>query len=118
MNEVIQRVEADLVVGISDLKKNPSAVLAAADGASVAVLNHNKVVAYLLPADVYEAIMEELDDFRQEFDRIRDAYWYDADADTYVIRHADKAVWVVFQTNNDGGGLLVAEGPLPAAPAK
>jgi len=64
MNEIVQHVEADLAVSISDLKKNPSAVLAAADGASVAVLNHNKVVAYLLPADVYEAIMEELDDFR------------------------------------------------------
>ena len=66
----------------------------------------------------YKANEKALDDFRREFDRIRDAYWYDADADTYLIRRADKAIWVVFQTNNDGGGLLVAEGPLPEPPAK
>ena len=41
-----------------------------------------------------------------------------ADADTYVIRRADKAVWVVLQTGNGDGGILVAEGPLPDAPAE
>ena len=66
----------------------------------------------------YKANEKALDDFRQEFDRIRDAYWYDADADTYVIRRADKAVWVVLQTGNGDGGILVAEGPLPDAPAE
>ena len=66
----------------------------------------------------YKANEKALDDFRQEFDRIRDAYWYDADADTYVIRRADKAVWVVLQTGNGDGGILVAEGPLPEAPAE
>ena len=66
----------------------------------------------------YKANEKALDDFRQEFDRIRDAYWYDADADTYVIRRADKAVWVVLQTGNGDGGILVAEGPVPEAPAE
>ena len=66
----------------------------------------------------YDGNEKALDDFRQEFDRIRDAYWYDADADTYVIRRADKAVWVVLQTGNGDGGILVAEGPLPDAPAE
>ena len=66
----------------------------------------------------FKANEAALDDFRGEFDRIRDAYWYGNDADTYVIRRADKAIWVVFQTSNDRGGLMVAEGPLPAAPAK
>ena len=28
------------------------------------MLNHNKVVGYILPPDVYEALLEELDDFR------------------------------------------------------
>lgn len=67
--------------------------------------------------DVYTANEKAIDDFRQEFDRIRDAYWYGNDADTYVIRRADKAVWVVFHSSNSEGGLLVAEGPLPEAPA-
>ena len=62
---------------------------------------------------VYEANEKALDDFRQEFDRIRDAYWYNADADTYVIRRADKAIWVVVHVRNDDGGIMVAEGPLP-----
>lgn len=65
----------------------------------------------------YTANEKALDDFRREFDRIRDAYWYGNDADTYVIRRADKVLWLVFHSSNDGGGLLVAEGPLPAAPA-
>jgi antitoxin StbD len=64
MNEMMQRVDADLVVSISNLKKNPSAVFDQAGSATVAVLNHNRVVGYLLSPDVYEAIMEELDDHR------------------------------------------------------
>ena len=66
----------------------------------------------------YKANEKALDDFRQEFHRIRDAYWYDADADTYVIRRADKAIWIVAQIRNDDGGIMVAEGPLPEAPAQ
>ena len=62
MNEVIQRVEADLVVGISDLKKNPTAVVDGARGNPVAILNHNRVMAYMVPADAYEAMLERLDD--------------------------------------------------------
>ena len=66
----------------------------------------------------YKANEKALDDFRQEFHRIRDAYWYDADADTYVIRRADKAIWIVAQIRNDDAGIMVAEGPLPEAPAQ
>ncbi|MDB5528937.1 MAG: prevent-host-death protein [Devosia sp.] len=66
MNEHFQRVEADLVVSVSELKKNPSAVFtkASENAMGIAVLNHNKVVGYVLPPDVYEALLEELDDFR------------------------------------------------------
>ena len=49
-------------VSISELKKNPSAVIAQADGFPVAVLNHNKPAAYLVPAAAFEALMEKLDD--------------------------------------------------------
>ncbi len=65
----------------------------------------------------YKANEKDLEDFRQEFSSIRDAYWYDNDADTYVIRRADKVIWVVFQSSNSQGALMVAEGPLPVAPA-
>lgn len=66
----------------------------------------------------YKANEKEVEDFRQEFDRIRDAYWYDSDADTWVIRRADKAIWVVYQVDNSDGGLMIAESPLPEAPSK
>lgn len=61
----------------------------------------------------YQANRAELDDFRQEFSEMQNAYWYDSDADTYVIRRADKAIWVVFGSSNTRGAVLVAEGPLP-----
>jgi len=53
---------ADYGVSISDLKKNPSAVIAAADGAPVAILNRNTPAAYLVPAATWEAILDRLDD--------------------------------------------------------
>lgn len=58
----MQSVLADVVVSVSELKKNPSAVLSGAGGATVAVLNHNRVMGYMVPADVYEAMIERLDD--------------------------------------------------------
>ena len=53
---------ADVGVSISDLKRNPSAVIAAAEGAPVAILNRNTPAAYLVPAAAWEALMERLDD--------------------------------------------------------
>lgn len=61
----------------------------------------------------YKANEKELEDFRQEFSDIRDAYWYDHDSATYVIRRADKAIWVVAEFSNGDAGLMVVEGPLP-----
>ena len=49
-------------VSITELKKNPTAVIDEADGFPVAVLNHNKPAAYLVPAAAFEAMMEKLDD--------------------------------------------------------
>ncbi len=49
-------------VSITDLKKNPSAIIAEAEGAPVAVLNHNRPSAYLVPADTFEAMLEKIDD--------------------------------------------------------
>lgn len=58
----MQRVEAQIAVSVSDLKKSPTAIMDQAHGEAVAVLNHNRVMAYMVPADVYEAMMERLDD--------------------------------------------------------
>ncbi len=59
---MLHEILANVGVSISDLKKNPSAVIAAAQGAPVAVLNRNKPAAYLIPADAWEAIMDVLED--------------------------------------------------------
>jgi antitoxin StbD len=58
----MRQVLADLSVSISELKKNPSALLAQASGSPIAVLNHNKPAAYLIPAETYEALMDMIDD--------------------------------------------------------
>jgi antitoxin StbD len=58
----MQRVEAAVAVSVSDLKKSPSAVMDDAAGETVAVLNHNRVMAYMVPAAAYEAMVERLDD--------------------------------------------------------
>lgn len=49
-------------VSITELKRNPSAVIDAADDAAVAVLVHNKPSAYLVPAEAYRRMLERLDD--------------------------------------------------------
>jgi antitoxin StbD len=57
----MQNFLADVAVSVSELKKNPSAVLKGAHGLPVAVLNHNRVMGYMVPTEVFEA-MERLDD--------------------------------------------------------
>lgn len=58
----IEPILADAAISISELKKNPSAAIAAAEGYPLAILNRNKPAAYLVPAKEWEAIMERLDD--------------------------------------------------------
>lgn len=59
----MRQVLAECSASISELKKNPSALLNEADGATIAILNHNKPAAYLVPADTYEQLMDLLDDY-------------------------------------------------------
>ena len=58
----MQRIEAQVAVSVSDLKRSPSAVMENAGGETVAVLNHNRIMAYMVPAAAYEAMLERLDD--------------------------------------------------------
>lgn len=59
----MERIYAGASVSISDLKKNPSRIINEAEGSPVAILNHNKPSAYLIPADAFEALMEKLEDY-------------------------------------------------------
>ena len=56
----MEQVLASRSVSITELKRSPSAVLAQAGSEPVAVLNHNRPAAYLLSAQVYEAMLERL----------------------------------------------------------
>ncbi|MNZ81656.1 Antitoxin YafN [compost metagenome] len=58
----MQNVLADKAVSVSELKKNPSAVIGGAQGGPVAVLNHNRVMGYVVPAAAFEAMVERLED--------------------------------------------------------
>jgi antitoxin StbD len=53
---------ADATISITELKRNPSAVIEAAGDESVAVLVHNKPSAYLVPAATYKRLLDRLDD--------------------------------------------------------
>ena len=59
----MRQVLADCSASISELKKNPTALLNEADGSAIAILNHNKPAAYLVPAETYEFLMDILDDY-------------------------------------------------------
>ena len=58
----IRQIYAVNSTSISELKKNPMAVINQAEGLPVAVLNRNQPVFYCVPADAYEALMDKLED--------------------------------------------------------
>ncbi len=59
----MKSILASCSASISELKKNPSALLLESEGSPIAILNHNKPTAYLIPAETYEAMLEKLDDY-------------------------------------------------------
>lgn len=56
----MEQVLATRSVSITELKRSPSAVIEEAGSEPVAVLNHNRPAAYLLPPHVYEAMLKRL----------------------------------------------------------
>ncbi len=59
----MKAILADLSASISELKKNPSALLQQAEGSPITILNHNKPTAYLVPAETYETLFELIEDY-------------------------------------------------------
>ena len=59
----MRQILTDFSASISELKKNPTALLKQSDGSAIAILNHNKPAAYLVPADTYEWLMDIVDDY-------------------------------------------------------
>lgn len=60
----MKTILASCSASISELKKNPSALIDQSQGEPIAILNHNRPTAYLIPAETYERIMERLEDFQ------------------------------------------------------
>jgi antitoxin StbD len=64
MNQMGQRIEADLAFTVSELKRDPMAVVKASELEAVAILNHSKVVAYVITPAVWEYLQELYDDVK------------------------------------------------------
>lgn len=58
MNTILSSFTAS----ISELKKNPTKLLKSSDGEPIVILNHNVPTAYLLTAEMYEQMLEQLED--------------------------------------------------------
>ena len=63
-SEVVTPILAGACVGVSELKKNPAAVIAAAREQQVAILNRNKPVAYMISPEVWDYLCELVDDHK------------------------------------------------------
>lgn len=61
----------DVSAGITQLKADPMGVIEEADGAPVAILNRNKPAFYAVPCDLFESMMEQLEDM--ELNALADA---------------------------------------------
>jgi antitoxin StbD len=60
----MESVFANCSASISELKKNPSALIEQSGGEPIAILNHNKPTAYLIPAETYEMFLEKIEDYQ------------------------------------------------------
>ena len=75
----MQTLHAETAVSLAELQQDPLAVLEHAGNEPVAILADNRAAAYLLPADYYARLLDDLDDLalagvvqqRQGQDRIK-----------------------------------------------
>ncbi len=65
------QILSETAASISELKRNPMGTVAAGEGFPVAILNRNAPAFYCVPADVFEAMMDRLEDI--ELGAIADA---------------------------------------------
>jgi antitoxin StbD len=60
----MESILASRSASISELKKNPSSLIEQSKGEPIAILNHNRPTAYLIPAETYEDLMEKIEDYQ------------------------------------------------------
>ena len=59
----MRQVLTDCSASISELKNSPTDLIKKANGSAISILNNNKLIAYLVPAETYESLIDELDDY-------------------------------------------------------
>jgi antitoxin StbD len=59
---MLETIHARKTISVSEFKKNPQAVIDAAHGESIAILNRNKASAYIVSPEVYERLLEIAED--------------------------------------------------------
>lgn len=59
----MQPILANYTASITELKKSPTQLLKDAGDEAIAILNQNVASAYLVPASLYEKMMEVMDDY-------------------------------------------------------
>ena len=59
----MQPILANYTASITELKKSPTQILEQAGNEAVAILNHNVASAYLVPSELYEKMMDVIDDY-------------------------------------------------------
>ncbi len=68
---MIETIHSGKTASVSEFKKNPQALIDAADGESIALLNRDKTTAYIVPPQIYERLLEIAEDM--ELGRIFEA---------------------------------------------
>ena len=66
-----QLIYARMTASITELKKSPMDTILAGQGEAVAILNRNTPAFYCIPTELYESMLEQLDDI--ELNKIADA---------------------------------------------
>lgn len=72
-------IYAETVVAVDELKRDPASVLEQSENEPVAIFDHDRPTAYLISAELYESLLDALDDLalaelvkqRQGQERIR-----------------------------------------------
>lgn len=59
---MLESIHAGKTASITEFKKNPQALIDAAEGEAFALLNRNKTAAYIVPPEVYERLLEMAED--------------------------------------------------------
>ena len=59
----MQQIYANYTASITELKKSPTKLLEMANNEPIAILNHNKPNAYMVPSDMFEKMIDIIDDY-------------------------------------------------------